>query len=217
MIYPKHLSSSGAPNLVRGQLFNVMNSRIKTQTNDNGNPFVLMEERKLGMDFIKEMLCLDLNDDSSLPLRKGRKDISGRKWVPRKSGKKSTVAVGGSEGGEAREETEGAACSQIVKGSFRRYYSVFTLHSRVDAARWPHLHFQKITGCIVASGRKGRSLETGSHFDKCCSGSDELMTVCPQARGVEHRWKRIQRLRRGCFLFTHSGHGSSINDNRDLF
>ena len=55
--------------------------------------------------------------------------------MPRKSGKKSTVAVGGSEGGEAREETEGAACSQIVKGSFRRYYSVFTLHSRVDEAR----------------------------------------------------------------------------------
>lgn len=64
---------------MRGQLFNMMNSRIKTQTNDNGNPFVLMEERKLGMDFIKEMLCLDLKDDSSLPLRKGRKDISGRK------------------------------------------------------------------------------------------------------------------------------------------
>lgn len=79
MVYPKHLSSSGAPNLGRGQLFSVMSSRIKTQTNDNGNPFVLMEERKLGMYFIKEMLCLDLNDGSSLPLRKGRKDVSGRK------------------------------------------------------------------------------------------------------------------------------------------
>lgn len=55
--------------------------------------------------------------------------------MPRKNGKKLTVAVGGSEGGEAREETEGAACSQTVKGSFRRYYSVLTLHSRVDAAR----------------------------------------------------------------------------------
>lgn len=55
--------------------------------------------------------------------------------MPRKSGKKSTVAVGGSEGGEVREETEGAACTQIVKGSFRRYYRVFALHSRVDAAR----------------------------------------------------------------------------------
>lgn len=78
MIYPKHLSSSGAPNLVRGQLFNVMNSRIRTQTNDNGNPFVLMEERKLRMCFMKEMLCLDLKDGSSLPLRRGRKDIAGR-------------------------------------------------------------------------------------------------------------------------------------------
>ena len=34
-----------------------------------------------------------------------------------------------------REEMAGAACSQIVKGFFRRSYSVFALHSRVDAAR----------------------------------------------------------------------------------
>ena len=64
-----------------------MNLRIKAQTNDNGNPFVLGEERKLGMYFIKEMLCLDLKDDSSLPLRKGKKDISGESMCP--GGKKS--------------------------------------------------------------------------------------------------------------------------------
>lgn len=68
-----------------GQLFSVMSSRIKTQTNDNGNPFVLMEERKLGMYFTKEMLCLDLNDGSSLPLRKRqegcfRQKMSVRQW-----------------------------------------------------------------------------------------------------------------------------------------
>lgn len=122
----------------------------------------------------------------------------------------------GWEGGEVREEAEGAGCSQIAKGFSRRYYRVFALHSRVDAARRPDLYFHKVTGCIVASARKGRSLETGSHFGSCCSGPDELLMVCPQARGVGHR-KQTQRLRRGCFLFTRAGHGSRINDNRNLF
>lgn len=65
---------------------------------------MLGEERKLGMHFIKEMLSLDVKDDSSLPPIKGWKDISGRKYVARKRGKKSTVAAGGGEGGEGREE-----------------------------------------------------------------------------------------------------------------
>lgn len=43
---------------------------------------MLGEERKLAMYFRKAILCLDLKDDSSLPLRKGRKDILGRKYVP---------------------------------------------------------------------------------------------------------------------------------------
>lgn len=43
---------------------------------------MLGEERKLATYFRKAILCLDLKDDSSLPLRKGRKAILGRKYVP---------------------------------------------------------------------------------------------------------------------------------------
>ena len=82
-----------------------MNSRIKAQTNDNGNPFVLGEERKLGYVLHKERLCLGLKDNPSLPVRKGRKEILGRKYKPRRHGKRSTVAFGvggGGEGGDMR-------------------------------------------------------------------------------------------------------------------
>lgn len=69
------------------------------------------------MYFIKQMLCLDLKDNSSPPLRKSRKDTSSRMYVCATQTWQEVVSGWGrGKEGEVRDEAGTAGCSQIVKG-----------------------------------------------------------------------------------------------------
>lgn len=115
--YPRFLSSTGPPSPVRETSFQCDELENPGTEKGSWESICARGGKESGVHFIKQMLCLDEKDNSSPPLRKGRKDTSSRMYVCAMQTWQEVVSGWGwGEEGEVRDEAGTPGCSQIVKG-----------------------------------------------------------------------------------------------------